>query len=156
SQSGQPGGYEIYDPPIEPAMAPWEIVGIGRAAVGAVRGGVRAAAGGIAAARAARQAYVAEAQGIRTAAEKLVDQGLDPAAAARWAVDARNALKLESRESLPRVVQWGIEQRNIWKYGNPVGPSADRLLTRPGGSPAAVIESAGRTNSWVNWILGVD
>lgn len=143
---------EAPDLPVEPAIAPWEIIGVGRAAVGAARSGSRAAAGGIAAARAARQAYVAEAQGIRTAAEKLVNQGLDPAAAARWAVDARNALKLESRESLPRVVQWGVEQRNIWKYGNPVGPSADALLSTR--TPQAVIEGAGRTNSFLNWILG--
>lgn len=70
-----------------------------------------------------------------------MSQGLEPAAAARWAVDARNALKLESRESLPRVVQWGIEQRNIWKYGNPVGPSADALLSKR--TPQVVIEGAG-------------
>jgi len=76
------------------------------------------------------------------------------ATAARWAVDARNALKLEARESLPRVVQWGVEQRNIWRYGNPVGPSADTLLGR--NAPGAVIESAGRTNRFLNWALGVE
>ncbi len=99
------------------------------------------------------QAYVAEAQGIRTAAEKLIGGGMDPGAAARWAVVARNTLKMESRQSLPGVVRWGIEQRNVWKYGNPVGPSADALLrTR---TPQAVIESSGRTNNYLNWILGV-
>ncbi len=151
----QGGGQEYTgapDLPVEPALAPWEIIGLGRAAVGAVRGGARAAAGGLAAARAARQAYVTEAQGIRTAAEKLVNQGVDPAAAARWAVDARNALKLEAREPLPRVVRWGAEQLNTWRYGNPVGPSADALLATR--TPQAVIESAGRTNSFLNWILG--
>jgi len=58
----------------------------------------------------------------------MIGEGLDSAAAARWAVEARNALKLEARDSLPRVVRWGVEQRNIWKHGNPVGPSADVLL----------------------------
>jgi len=135
-------------------MAPWEIIGIGRAAVGAVRGGVGAAAAGVAAARTARQAYAAEAQGIRSLAPKMVEEGVDPAAAARWAVDARNALKLQARESLPRVVRWGIEQRNMWKYGNPVGPAADDLISA--GGARAAIESAGRTDSFLNWLLGVE
>jgi hypothetical protein len=95
---------------------------------------------------------VTEAQGIRTAAEKLINEGVDPTAAARWAVDARNALKLEAREPLPRVVRWGAEQLNTWRYGNPVGPSSDALLATR--TPQAVIESAGRTNSFLNWVLG--
>jgi uncharacterized protein RhaS with RHS repeats len=152
SQSGQQIALDPDNGRAAQTMSPWEIVAAGRAAVGVVRGGVNAAAGGVAAARAARQAYVAEAQGVRTAAEKLIGGGMDPGAAARWAVDARNALKIESRQSLPGVVRWGIEQRNIWKYGNPVGPSADPLLrTR---APQAVIESSGRTNSFLNWISG--
>ena len=149
---GQPASYEIYDPPLEPALLPWEIVGVGRAAVGIARGAFGIVGSAVVAAQVTRAAYVAEAQGIRSAAEKLMTNGVDPIAAARWAVDARNALKLEARESLPAVVRWGIEQRNIWKYGNPVGPSADALLATR--TPAAVIESAGKTNRFLNWVLG--
>jgi hypothetical protein len=89
--------------------------------------------------QATRQAYVTQAQGIRAAAEKLIAEGADPVAAARWAVEARNALKLGARESLPRLIRWAIEQRNIATN-----------------SPQAVIESAGRTNSFLNWIFGVE
>jgi hypothetical protein len=136
------------------ALAPWEIVGLGRAAISAARRGGSAAASLFAAARGARAGYVAEAEHIRIIAEKMVGQGVDPAMAARWAVDARNALKLQARESLPRPGQWLAEQRNILRYGNPVGPSADDLLGVK--TPAAVIESAGRTNRFLNWILGVE
>jgi RHS repeat-associated protein len=116
------------------------------------RGGWGAAAVWVEAARTGRGAYVAEARGIRSLAEKMIAEGVDPAASARWAVGARNALKLESRESLPRVLRWGAERWSRHWYGNPVGPSADALLATR--TPQAVIESAGRTNSFLNWILG--
>jgi hypothetical protein len=84
----------------------------------------------------------------------MASDGVDAQAAARWAVDARNALKLEARDAGPRVLKWGAEQWNNFRYGNPVGPSADFLLRNR--APGAVIQSSGNTNPWVNWLLRVD
>ena len=58
-------------------------------------------------------------------------------------VSRQNALKLETRTFDDPLVIRLIERRNLARYGNPVGPSADDLKLRYG-SWAAVIEAAAR------------
>jgi len=56
----------------------------------------------------------------------------------------RNALKLEYRALSPADKVLEFEQRNIAKYGNPLGPSIDQLRAA-GKSWDDIIESATRS-----------
>lgn len=76
-----------------------------------------------------RAAYVAGAQGIRISALSAVARGESLQKAARSAVEARNALKLQFREPLPGLPRRAIELRNLRRYGNPVGPSFDDFVS---------------------------
>ena len=95
-----------------------------------------------------------------TAARDISDQGLariaageEPMAVAEDVVDARNELKVSAREGLPSPLGRLVETRNTWIYGNPVGPTVTDLLeTR---TPLQIVEGAGRTNGFINWLLRV-
>lgn len=111
-----------------------------------------AANGGI---RATRQAYVDSARAISDDGLARVAAGDAPDAVARSVVDSRNALKLEARQKMPGPLNKWAEWRNTRRYGNPVGPTYEGLISRPGATDIGIIQRAGNTSGWINWLLGV-
>jgi RHS repeat-associated protein len=96
--------------------------------------------GGIAEGRAA---YERAVKGLADKASKMRAAGECPETIARQLVKDRNALKQAFRQnaSPDLLKQW--EQRNIEKYGDPIGPTADQLHAQ-GKSWEYIIESATR------------
>lgn len=76
-------------------------------------------------------------------AQQMLKNGVSEEKVARWAVEQRNNLKTEYRELTPPDMLKGIEQRNIKKYGNPLGPTADQLH-QSGKSWKDIINSSSR------------
>jgi hypothetical protein len=52
---------------------------------------------------------------------------------------------------LRRLAEW----RNTREYGNPVAPTYDQLISRPGATNERIIERSGATNPWIDWLMGV-
>ena len=69
--------------------------------------------------------------------------GATPEEIARALHAERNALKVRFRELSPADAVRRFEQRNIEKYGDPLGPSIDQLRST-GKTWAQIIESATR------------
>ncbi len=104
-----------------------------------------------------RNVYNASSKGISDTADELINKGLKPKYAARWANDARNSLKVKIRNAGNPILKKVFENRNLHKYKNKVGPSYKRLYRKyrkMGLSPEAInrkiIRSAGATNISVN------
>lgn len=96
-----------------------------------------------------RAVYEQSARQITEAALKMAaDGGGGPDAvekAARWAVQARNELKVALRARGSVITKALAEARNIKKYGDKIGPSFDDLI-REGKTPPDIIGSAGKAN----------
>ena len=60
-------------------------------------------------------------------ANELKLQGKSSEEIARTVSQQRNQLKLDYREETSPELVKVFEQRNIQKYGNPIGPTADQL-----------------------------
>jgi len=97
-----------------------------------------------------RAVYDQCARQITEAALKMAAEGGgSPEAvekAARWAVQARNELKVALRARGSVVTKALAEARNIKKYGDKVGPTYDQLI-REGKTPKDIIGSAGKANT---------
>lgn len=79
-----------------------------------------------------REHYEAEVAGLEKTAVLLRERGLDDEAIARSLVAARNDLKRRYRRDIDPALLALIEQRNLQKYGNVVGPDADALFAKYG------------------------
>lgn len=87
-------------------------------------------------------------------ADRMHEEGRSDEEIARVLVDMRNEAKDITRAGMsPEAVQ-ALEQRNMEKYGNPLGPTADQLFAKYG-SWAKVIEAATRTSAAVDKELGI-
>lgn len=87
-------------------------------------------------------------------ADRMHEEGRSDEEIARVLVDMRNEAKDITRAGMsPEAVQ-ALEQRNMEKYGNPLGPTADQQFARYG-SWAKVIEAATRTSAAVDKELGI-
>ena len=72
---------------------------------------------------------------MRSIADMVQDRlsaGESPEAVARAAIAIRNALKVQFREGLPPAVIFEMERRNLSKYGDMIGPTAEWLLEKYG------------------------
>lgn len=69
-------------------------------------------------------------------------------------MDARNVLKATARQGMPGPLRSWAERRNMGRYGDPIGPSYDYFIGQ-GKLPEQIIGGAGRTSSWINWLMGV-
>lgn len=81
----------------------------------------------------------------KIAAESATRAATDPAAAARWAVDARNLAKRDARRWDLEVLRLRQEARNQARYGDPLGPSYAQL--RANLDDTAILASAARTDA---------
>ena len=111
--------------------------------------------GALATVRATRQEYVDKSRAVTAQGLARVRNGESPEAVAHWAVDSRNALKVEARQRTPALFNRVAEARNVRRYGNSVGPTYDQLSMGGIRSPIEIIIGAGKTSPWVNKLLGV-
>jgi hypothetical protein len=104
-----------------------------------------------------RNIYDQSAKGITETAKELTSKGLPQGDAARWANEARNALKDRIRTDGNPILKKVFEARNLEKYGNKLGPSYENLFqkyAKQGLSPEEInkkiIGSSGKANIKVN------
>jgi hypothetical protein len=93
-----------------------------------------------------REVYANGTTAIGDEARLMLSRGVAEAEVAEWANQARNALKAEIRNRGARIVKVVAEWRNVRKYGNPLGPTAEQLRAR-GKTNAQIIESAARDSA---------
>ncbi|SUA91054.1 Uncharacterised protein [Pandoraea pulmonicola] len=74
-----------------------------------------------------RIAYEADSRSLSNTVDKMRVSGSSEEAVARWAVDERNALKLQYRDISPPEFVAAVEARNVEKYGNKLGPTVEQL-----------------------------
>lgn len=92
---------------------------------------------------------------MRQVADEMRASGASDEDIARVMVDMRNDAKDITRAGMsPEAVRL-LEERNMKKYGNPLGPTADQLYAKYG-SWAEVIDAATRTSPEVDRELGLE
>lgn len=79
-----------------------------------------------------RAAYEAAVRDLRALADRLLAAGEHEEFVARRLVAERNAVKAAIRSHDPPSLVALLEARNVAKYGDPVGPTADQLHARYG------------------------
>lgn len=91
-----------------------------------------------------RLEYEQASHKLSSQAEILLSSGVSEENVARWAMNQRNVLKIEYRELTPAPMLKEIEVRNLEKYGNVLGPTAEQLRA-DGKTWADIIRSASRS-----------
>lgn len=91
-----------------------------------------------------RLAYIKEVEGLTDLEKTMRAAGRSDEEIARALHNARREIGVKYKEMTPEPLRSEIFQRNIGKYGDPLGPSFDTLLKR-GKSLEDIIESAKRT-----------
>lgn len=91
-----------------------------------------------------RQQYVAEVGRLADRARQMRAAGSSPETIARTLHAERRALGVRYKDMTPEQLRQQIYQRNMEKYGDPLGPSVEWLRAR-GKSWEDIIESASRT-----------
>lgn len=74
----------------------------------------------------------------------MLSQGISEKDVAIWAIDRRNQLKVLYRGDTSASKVREAEERNIKKYGNPIGPNAEFLQKYRGKSWSDIIKSASK------------
>ncbi|MEU1146797.1 hypothetical protein ACFYO9_30070 [Streptomyces sp. NPDC005863] len=96
--------------------------------------------------------------GLLDEMERVADEmraaGASDEEIARRLVDMRNDAKDITRAGMSPEAVKALEERNMKKYGNPLGPTADQQFARYG-SWGAVIEAATRSSAAVDQELGL-
>lgn len=90
-----------------------------------------------------RKAYEDEVKSLSSKADNMRKAGVQPEKIAQTLFDERNMLKQKYLEVTEPALLKKIEQRNIEKYGNKLGPSIEHLRNK-GKSWEDIIESAAR------------
>ncbi|MFI8437247.1 hypothetical protein ACIGJO_26605 [Streptomyces sp. NPDC079020] len=92
---------------------------------------------------------------MKAVEQRMRDEGRSDEEIARVLVDMRNEAKDITRAGMSPEAVAMLEARNIAKYGNPLGPTADQLFARYG-SWSEVIDAATRSNAAVDRELGLE
>ena len=100
-----------------------------------------------------RTSYLQQVDDLAAAANSMRAAGLNADDALKILVPLRNELKLEVRRQGPWWAARAADVRNIFKYGNRAGPTADNLIKRYGNAENA-LEALQRTSSAVNRATG--
>ena len=93
---------------------------------------------------AVRAGYMGSSKALGAGLKAALRAGAKPESVARAGVAARNALKVAARALSPKGEVAKMEARNLEKYGNKIGPTADQLHAKYG-SWEAVVEAVART-----------
>jgi RHS repeat-associated protein len=101
-----------------------------------------------------REGYLKSVESMRGVESAMRASGASDKEIAQALVGLRNQAKVIARQAMTPEDIAKVEARNLEKYGDPVGPSADDLF-RKYGSWAKVIEAAYRTDPEINQALGV-
>ena len=92
-----------------------------------------------------REAYQRGVAAIADEASAMLRAGASPGEVADRAVKARNSLKQQIRDQGAKIIKTLAEARNLKKYGNAVGPSAEELRAA-GRTNEEIIEGATRSS----------
>lgn len=87
--------------------------------------------------------------------ERMRAEGRSDEDIARVLVAMRNEAKDITRAGMSPEAVKALEARNMAKYGNPLGPTADQQFARYG-NWAAVIDAATRSNAAIDQELGLE
>lgn len=101
-----------------------------------------------------RRRYLKGTQEIEVAVADMRKRGEEPEAIARQAVQLRNQLKSDNRASMKPEELKALENRNIVKYGDPLGPGADQLFAQHE-DWEKVTEKTMETDKPINKLLGL-
>ena len=118
---------------------------------GSSAGGAAASGGG---AKALRSQYVQTADELGQLAQRLRGRGMSAEEVVRTVSPMRNELKLNIRAQGSWLAARAADARNLLRYGNRAGPSADDLFRRYASWDAA-LQAISRTHPTLNHILGV-
>ncbi|MEV0322881.1 hypothetical protein ACIBKX_15130 [Streptomyces sp. NPDC050658] len=91
---------------------------------------------------------------MEVVADHMHEEGRSDEDIARVLVEMRNQAKDITRAGMSPEAVEALEQRNMAKYGNPLGPTADQLYAKYG-SWAEVIEASTRSSAAVDQELGI-
>ncbi|MER5299554.1 hypothetical protein ABT039_08825 [Streptomyces lasiicapitis] len=106
-------------------------------------------------AREIRIRYLQLLDHMEDVADEMRAEGRSDEEIARRLVDMRNETKDITRAGMSPEAVKELEARNMKKYGNPLGPTADQQFARYG-SWAAVIAAATRSSAAVDQELGLE
>lgn len=99
-------------------------------------------------AAALREIYANGVKAIKAEADLMLARGVSPTEVANWAAESRNNLKAQIRNQGPGIIKVIAEARNMKKYGNPLGLTAEQLRAM-GKTNEEIIASAGRGNTGI-------
>jgi len=77
-----------------------------------------------------RKDYLESSKQLESDIERMQSEVFSKEDIANHVVDARNQQKVAARESMTAEERAGLEERNIEKYGNPIGPKADSMFNK--------------------------
>ncbi|EOP69574.1 T7SS effector LXG polymorphic toxin [Bacillus cereus] len=77
-----------------------------------------------------RKDYLEASKQLESDIEKMTSEGFSKENIAEHVVEARNQQKNAARENMTAEERAGLEERNIKKYGNPIGPTAESMFNK--------------------------
>ncbi|MEB9414695.1 T7SS effector LXG polymorphic toxin [Bacillus cereus] len=77
-----------------------------------------------------RKDYLEASKQLENDIEKMISEGFSKEKIAEHVVEARNRQKNAARENMTAEERAGLEERNIKKYGNPIGPTAESMFNK--------------------------
>ncbi|HFK1548903.1 T7SS effector LXG polymorphic toxin [Bacillus sp. FSL R5-0677] len=77
-----------------------------------------------------RKDYLEASKQLESDIEKMISEGFSKEKIAEHVVEARNQQKNAARENMTAEERAGLEERNIKKYGNPIGPTAESMFNK--------------------------
>ncbi|EJO5347066.1 hypothetical protein NRP93_001135 [Clostridium botulinum] len=77
-----------------------------------------------------RKDYLEASKQLEIDIERMTSEGFSKEDIAKHVVDARNQQKVTARANMTAEERAGLEARNIRKYGNPIGPTAEGMFNK--------------------------
>jgi len=77
-----------------------------------------------------RKDYLEASKQLENDIGKMISEGFSKEKIAEHVVEARNRQKNAARENMTAEERAGLEERNIKKYGNPIGPTAESMFNK--------------------------
>ena len=100
-----------------------------------------------------RQAYEAEVAGLRSRMQSMEAGGSTPEEIARAMWQARRDLGVKYKDLTPKPLKDFIYHVNQGRYGDPLGPSFEKLMAKYGGDYARIADASTRPNPNVDALL---